>query len=145
MQLTAYTDFGLRVLIYLACSDGPATVAEIAEQYGISRNHLVKVVHRLSQLGYINTERGRSGGIHLAHAPKRIRLGEVVRDLETNRVIVECFAPETNTCPIAPVCVLKGVLQQAEAAFQEKLDEYTLEDVVGEREQLAQILLPNKN
>ncbi len=141
MQLTAYTDFGLRVLIYLACASSDATVAEIAEQYGISRNHLVKVVHRLSQLGYIKTERGRSGGIRLAHEPNDIQLGAVVRALETNRALVECFTPQTNTCPIAPVCGLKGVLEQAERAFQETLDQYTLADVVGEREQLAEILL----
>ena len=142
MQLTSYTDYGLRVLIYLACADDGATVAEIADQYGISRNHLVKVVHRLSQLGYILTERGRFGGIRLANPPKDIRLGQVVRDLETTRAIVECFSPETNTCPIAPVCGLKGVLARAEAAFQQVLDEHTLADVIVDRSVLSAILLP---
>lgn len=145
MQLTTYTDFGLRVLIYLACADDGATVAEIAEQYAISRNHLVKVVHRLSQLGYIQTERGRSGGIRLAQAPNKIRLGKVVRDLESNRALVECFTPGTNTCPIAPVCGLKGVLLQAEAAFQHVLDDHTLADVVVDRKSLQAILLPTEN
>ncbi len=142
MQLTTYTDYGLRVLIYLACTEDGATVAEIAKQYGISRNHLVKVVHRLSQLGYILTERGRFGGIRLANSPEDISLGRVVRDLESTRAIVECFSPKSNTCPIAPVCGLKGVLIQAEAAFQHVLDEHTLADVIVDRKSLSAILLP---
>jgi len=144
MQLTRYTDYGLRVLLYLACTEEDVTVAEIAQQYGVSRNHLVKIVHRLSQLGHIQTSRGRSGGMHLAHPPQSIRLGDVIRDLETNRTIVECFNPATNTCPIAPACALKGVLVEAEAAFQNVLDNYTIADLITNRDQVAALLLPNK-
>jgi Rrf2 family nitric oxide-sensitive transcriptional repressor len=121
------------------------TVAEIAQQYGISRNHLVKIVHRLSQLGYIQTTRGRSGGMHLAHPPQSIRLGDVIRDLETNRTIVECFNPTTNTCPIAPVCTLKGVLAEAAAAFQNVLDDYTIADLITNRDEVTALLLPGKS
>lgn len=142
VQLTRYTDYGLRVLLYLACTREDVTVAEIAQQYGISRNHLVKVVHALSQKGYVQTTRGRAGGLRLAMPPELIGIGQVIRDLESNRALVECFAPETNTCPIAPVCALKGVLVEAEAAFQRELDKYTLADAMGERESLAEILLP---
>lgn len=142
MQLTRYTDYGLRVLIYLACTDEDATVAEIAERYAISRNHLVKVAHALSQRGFVVTSRGRSGGMRLARPAEDIGIGEVVRALETNRAIVECFSEADNTCPIAPVCALKGALIRAENAFQQVLDQYTLADVTKQRDALARHFLP---
>lgn len=142
MQLTRYTDYGLRVLIYLACTDDDASVAEIAERYAISRNHLVKVAHALSQQGFVITSRGRSGGMRLARPAEDIGIGEVVRALETNRDLVECFTLESNTCPIAPVCGLKGALSRAETAFQEVLDEYTLADVTKRRNAIASHFLP---
>jgi Rrf2 family transcriptional regulator, nitric oxide-sensitive transcriptional repressor len=143
VQLTLYTDYGLRVLIYLACHDDDGTVGAIAERYGISRNHLVKVVHALSQKGFVTTIRGRSGGLRLARPAAEINVGEVVRALETNRALVECFSPEQNTCPIAPVCALKGALAEAEMAFQRVLDGYTLADVTKNPGAIVKHLLPS--
>ena len=101
MQLTRFTDYGLRRLMYLAVQpDRFSNVREISDHFGISRNHLVKVVHRLAQLGYVNSTKGKGGGIRLAHDPKSVLLGDLVRALETNMTIVECFNRETNTCTI---------------------------------------------
>ncbi len=108
MRFTRYTDYALRVLMYLGLKpeDELATIREIAESYDISENHLMKVAHRLGQNGYIVTVRGRQGGLRLAKAPAAINLGDVVRHCEDDLRIVECFDPETNTCPIAGVCAL---------------------------------------
>lgn len=99
MQLTRFTDYGLRSLSYLAVQPNRfSTVREISDHFGISRNHLVKVVHRLAQLGYVSSSKGKGGGIRLAHDPKSIRLGDLVRALETNMTIVECFnSSDTKT------------------------------------------------
>lgn len=140
MQLTRYTDYGIRVLIYLACSDEVGTVTEIAERFDISRHHLVKVAHHLSKLGYVETTRGRSGGMRLAREPEKIRLGDVVRDLEPDLNLVECFSPETDNCVISPACGLKHALIKAQRAFLEVLDSYTLKDVVRNRRKLAGLL-----
>lgn len=96
MQLTLYTDYSLRVLLYLAAAEGTATVSEIAERHGISKNHLVKVVHHLGKLGYVHTERGRHGGIRLAREPGSMRLGALVQDTEPHFHLVECFDTERN-------------------------------------------------
>ncbi len=138
MQLTLYTDYSLRVLIYLGIRPGrQATITEIAESYGISRNHLVKVVHNLSSLGYIKTLRGRGGGMVLAMDPERINVGDVVRKTEPNFDLVECFDKENNTCPIAPCCALIRGLKVARKAFLEVLDGFTLADAVANRHELA--------
>lgn len=140
MQLTLHTDYSLRVLIYLAISDKGATVSEIAENYAISRNHLVKVVHRLGKLGYVHTERGRHGGLRLARAASEISLGSVVRDMEPNFHLVECFNMPENTCALAPACQLKRVLAEAERAFMTVLDQYSLADVVANPARLRRLL-----
>lgn len=143
MQLTLYTDYSLRVLIYLGINtERQATITEIAKDYGISRNHLVKVVHNLGSLGYIRTTRGRNGGLWLARPAEEINVGEVVRRTEAHFNLVECFDIEHNTCPIASVCALIRPLKEARSAFLQVLDAYTIADVVANRRQLAKLLNP---
>ncbi|MGE0226048.1 MAG: Rrf2 family transcriptional regulator [Acetobacteraceae bacterium] len=138
MQLTLYTDYSLRVLIYLGLRrDRLSTVSEIAQGYGISRNHLVKVVHNLSTLGFIHSLRGKGGGLSLARAPELINIGDVVRHAEANFNIVECFDGRQLNCPITPVCRLKGALSDATDAFLGVLDGYTLADVLKNEHKLV--------
>lgn len=130
MHITRYTDYSLRVLIYLAVrQDGLVTIQEIAESYGISRNHLMKVVHQLNRKDYIETVRGKSGGMRLHRHPNTINLGALVRETEQDLNIVECFSSD-NQCVIAPVCGLKNVFAEALEAFLGVLDRYTLEDIL---------------
>ncbi len=141
MQLTLYTDYSLRVLLYLALNpERRCTISEIAEAYGVSRNHLVKVVHNLSKDGWITTTRGKSGGMQLSLPPEQIVLGAVVRQTEPHMNLLECFDSETNTCPITEACALKRVLYQARRSFMDVLDSHTLADVMGRREQVIEIL-----
>lgn len=140
MQLTQYTDYALRTLLYLAITEENATITEIADRYKISRNHLVKVVHNLGKLGYITTIRGRQGGLRLARKPEEINLGDVVRRTEPNFFLVECFDRANDQCIITPGCQLKGVLGKAFKAFMGVLDEYTLADMVGNRRELERLL-----
>lgn len=131
MQLTIFTDYGLRSLMYLAARpERLATVKEISEHYGISRNHLVKVVHRLSQLGYIDSSKGKGGGIRLACDAGKLRLGDLVMQLEPHMDVVECFNQETNSCKITASCRLKHYLYEARQAFVGSLNRYTLADTV---------------
>ena len=132
MRLTLYTDYSLRVLLYLAHKeDGTATITEIAEFYNISRNHLVKVVHSLGLKGYILTNRGRPGGIRLALPAKDIPIGSVVRSTEPDLDLLECFNPATDQCVVSASCKLKGVIYNAQSSFLGVLDQYTLADMVG--------------
>ncbi|NJP37837.1 Rrf2 family transcriptional regulator [Alkalicoccus luteus] len=142
MHLTQYTDFSLRVLMYTAVrpSGRLSQIKDISEAYGISKNHLMKVVYRLGKLGYIETIRGRNGGIRLALEPQDINIGEVVRHTEDNFHMVECFNSETNTCPITPACKLQFALSDALAAYLDVLDQYTLEDITDNRDALAALL-----
>ncbi len=142
MRLTVYTDYSLRTLIYLGAKkqDELTTIQEISDAYNISKNHLMKVTHQLGQLGYIETIRGRGGGIRLAKLPAHISIGEVVRQTEEDFHLVECFDPESNMCKIAPACQLKGVLAEALQAYLEVLDRYTVEDFLGNRNLLMQLL-----
>lgn len=131
MQLTIFTDYGLRTMMFLASHpDRLCSVKEVAEAYGISRNHLVKVVHRLAQLGYIESSKGKGGGIKLSKAPEKLKLGELVRALEPHMDIVECFNRDTNTCRIVASCQLKHYLSDAQKAFLSSLDSRTLADTV---------------
>lgn len=130
MRLTLYTDYSLRVLIYLAGREAQlVTISELADFYRISRNHLVKVVHELGLNGYIQTSRGRHGGIRLAHPAKDIRIGDVVRSTEPDFDLLECFNPTTDNCVISRSCSLKGILSKAQAGFLGVLDSYTLADI----------------
>lgn len=133
MRLTNYTDYALRVLIYLAAKGKGerSTITEITDSYGISRNHLTKVIHQLGQIGVIETIRGRGGGIVLHKDPEDINIGAVVRQTEEDFHIVECFHRETNECILTPICGLQGVLGEALKAFFAVLDQYTLADIVA--------------
>ena len=138
MQLTLYTDYSLRVLVYLGLKDeGLSTITEISDNYEISRNHLVKVVHNLSNNGFIHTVRGKGGGMRLAFKPDEINIGTVVRATENNFNIVECFDRENSGCPITSVCALKGALKEASRNFISVLDRYTLADVLVNRDELS--------
>ena len=129
MQLTRYTDYSLRVLIYLSLhQDKLVTIEEITEYYHISRNHLMKVVHDLSLKGFIETTRGKHGGMKLASAPDQILIGDVVRRMEPSLNIVECVTVDNEVCRVAPICSLKSVLDQALENFLSHLDQYTLAD-----------------
>ncbi len=142
MRLTAYTDYSLRVLIYLALNnDRPVTVREIAESYDISRFHLMKVVQQLTNESFIEAQRGRTGGLRLAMAPKNIVIGDVVRRMEEEFKIVECFSDKPQ-CIISPACRLKGVLNEALQAFLGVLDSYTLKDLCARPRALA-VLFPD--
>ncbi|HYC01895.1 MAG TPA: Rrf2 family transcriptional regulator [Azospirillaceae bacterium] len=143
MHLSSYSDYALRTLIFLALKgEGLATVAEISAAYGISKNHLMKIVHQLGQGGYVETVRGRGGGLRLARAPEAIRVGEVVRFTEQDMCIVECFGADAGPggCRLAPSCVLKSALNEALRAFLGVLDEYTLADLVRPRRSLGALL-----
>lgn len=130
MHLTVHTDYVLRVLVYLALhGKGLATISDIAEFFGISRNHLVKVVHGLSQDGIIETVRGRSGGIRLARQPEMINIGAVVRAAEPGFRMVNCLS-EKDRCRILSICGLPEVLNRATKAYLEELDKVTLADVI---------------
>ncbi len=131
MQLTQFTDYGLRSLMYLVAQpEKLCSVREIAEHYAISRNHLVKVVHRLAQLGYVTSSKGKGGGIRLACKPQELRLGDLVMALEPNMHLVECFNREANTCTVVSACKLKHFLVDAGKAFIESLNQRTLADAV---------------
>ena len=118
------------------------TNTEIAEAYGISRNHLVKVVHNLSIQGFIETSRGKSGGLWLGRRPEHINIGAVVRSTEPNFNVVECFDEEKNTCPIIGICKLQTILSKASRAFLRELDNYTLADLMTGKRKLLDILAP---
>ncbi len=146
MHLTLHTDYGLRVLLYLAhFPDQRPNTREISEAYGISKNHLVRVVQALADEGFVHTTIGRGGGITLAKSPEKIRIGDVVRACEPSFHLVECFNLDENTCPIVPVCGLKPVLAEAMKAFLTSLDQYTLADILSPRQKnrFVQLLLTN--
>lgn len=141
MELTKFSDYSLRALIYLGLnSDRIVSLAEIADAYDISRNHLVKIGSHLAQQGYIETLRGKGGGIRLAKPPTEIVVGTLVRSTKNNSRLVECFDPATNQCRIASCCSLKSVLRKAEAAFFAELDKVTLADLLRGRNRLKEAL-----
>jgi Rrf2 family nitric oxide-sensitive transcriptional repressor len=132
MRLTLYTDYSLRVLLYLANKeDELVTISELADFYKISRNHLVKVVHNLGLNGYIQTTRGRRGGLRLAMPAKDILIGKIVRTTEPDFDLLECFNPATDNCIVTRACSLKGVFFEAQASFLSVLDKYTLADMAA--------------
>lgn len=142
MRLTQYTDYALRVLIYLSVkeSDEKTTINEITEAYGISRNHLTKVVHHLGRINLIETKRGRGGGFTLAQKPEDISIGYVVRHMEEDFFLVECFNHENNNCILTPVCKLPRVLNEALEAYFQVLDEYTIAHITKDQQAYQQLL-----
>jgi Rrf2 family nitric oxide-sensitive transcriptional repressor len=141
MRLNTFTDYCLRALMYAgAKGEDLSTIDEIAAAYGISRNHLMKVVLRLGQLGYLETVRGKGGGVRLARPPDAINLGKLVRETEQDLALVECFQGRAQGCVVEPACVLKRVLGEALGAFLKALDGYTLADLLAPRRRLATLL-----
>ncbi|MFS1525125.1 RrF2 family transcriptional regulator [Microbulbifer sp. 2304DJ12-6] len=139
MRITQFTDYSLRVLMYLALQDQEqVTIREIAERYEISKNHLMKVVQELGLKGYLIATRGKYGGIRLSRAPENINVGQLVRLFEQDSVLVECFGPN-NQCVITPACWLKKMFAEAMESFFTCLEQYTLEDLVSGPNQPALI------
>ncbi|HEY3285672.1 MAG TPA: Rrf2 family transcriptional regulator [Gemmatimonadaceae bacterium] len=142
MHLTRFTDNALRCLTYLALHPGETeTVGTIARRMALSEDHLVKVVQRLAHLGYVETMRGRGGGVRLIVEPAKINIGAVVRQTEENFRLVECFDPAQNTCPIAPSCGMAPALDEALKAFLDVLDRYTLADFTKAQRKLLKLLI----
>lgn len=145
MRLTHHTDYAIRVMMYAASlwpSGRLASIREIAEAFAISENHLMKVVHRLAQLGLLETLRGRNGGLRLAADPAQTRLGDIVRAVEDDMALVECFTPG-SACPLTGACALAAALAGARDAFLESLDRHRLADLVPRpRARQAPVALP---
>jgi Rrf2 family nitric oxide-sensitive transcriptional repressor len=142
MRLTFYSDYSLRLLMYAAVRHGElVTIQEVADAYGISKNHLMKVAFELGRKGYLETVRGRGGGFRLSRSPEKISLGQVVRETEEDFTMVECFDPKSNTCAIAGPCRLRGALSRALKAYFAVLDEYTLADLAVNHPVLERILV----
>lgn len=138
MKLTLFTDYSIRVLLYLATRpDRRCSIAEIAQAYRISQNHLMKVVNDLARSGYIESVRGRGGGIRLGQPPEEINIGTLVRHTEEGFDLVDC-----PSCVIAPACGVTGVLKEAVSAFLDVLDRYSLADLTQKRDMLGWLLSP---
>jgi Rrf2 family nitric oxide-sensitive transcriptional repressor len=141
VQLTLFSDYALRTLIYLGSHPGQVVPsAHISEAFGVSSDHMAKVTKWLSQHGYVHAQRGKTGGLTLARSPGSIRVGQLICETEPHMNLLECFQPETNRCPLTPACKLKRALHEARAAFVAALDAYTLADLLGNRHQLVQLL-----
>jgi Rrf2 family nitric oxide-sensitive transcriptional repressor len=143
MRLSLFTDCSLRILMFAAVREQTKfSVDEVAEAYGLSRHHTAKAVNFLTQTGYLDAKRGRNGGIRLRREPREIVVGRLVRQTETGAPLIECFDPASNSCPLIEVCLLKGALAEAWAAFFRTLDEYTLADLVRQPNALRRALEP---
>lgn len=141
MQLTSYTDYAFRTLIALACvAPEKLTVGEISESYGISLNHLLKVVHKLAELGYVETTRGKSGGVRLLAEPSALKLGAIVRGMEPELGLVACLREDEEPCVIAPACRLKSLLSEATSHFLAELDQHTLDELTLAKPRIGRLL-----
>jgi Rrf2 family nitric oxide-sensitive transcriptional repressor len=141
MQLTTFSDYTMRVMMFLGLKHGQlTTISEIAQSYAISENHLTKVVHHLAQSGYIETLRGKGGGLRLVLDPKTINLGVMLRASEGNAGLLPCLTKEGDCC-IQGSCKLAGILREAQSALFAVLDKYTLDDLLIQEASLARILL----
>src|SRR5262245_42724905 len=141
MQLSTYSDYSIRVLMQAALrAPARVTVDEVADTFGISRHHLVKVVHELGRSGYLTTHRGVGGGFTLSRPAEEIRLGDIGRLGEETETVIDCRDGESRRCRLLPACRLKGVLDEAAAAFFEVLDRYALADVVKQPTKMRAVL-----
>jgi Rrf2 family nitric oxide-sensitive transcriptional repressor len=141
MKLTLYTDYSLRMLMYLALDpDQTSTIQEVADRFTISKNHLMKVAYELGQAGYVETVRGRNGGLRLSRPAAEIRLGDLVRECEGDFTMVECFDAEHNQCVLTPACKLKNVLKEALDAYFQSLNQHTLADLLQPKTTLVKLL-----
>lgn len=142
MRITIRTNIAMRALMFCAVNEGRIVrKSEVAEACNISENHLAQVINQLARLGFLNTLRGRGGGIKLNHAPQEISVGQVFRSLEGSLPLAECFTKDENTCPIKDACRLKGTLSRAQEAFYAELDKVTLLDLTQDNDQLCGILM----
>lgn len=143
MKLTSYTNYAMRSL-QLAAIKAPdlVRVDDVAKIHKLSRPHIMKIVHELGKAGYLETVRGRGGGFRLARDAKDIIVGDVVRMTEGPLDIVECFNPDTNTCPLMGICILSRKMQEATAAFMAVLDDLTIADIASNRGQLLERIAP---
>jgi len=140
MRLSFSTDYALRLLMLVGLdSQRLVTIEQVADRFGISKNHLMKVAYQLGQAGYLETVRGRNGGLRLGKPPNQIVVGEVVRKMEPDFAVVECQNP-TGYCKIAPCCTLRSAMGEAVQAFLGKLDEYTLQDLLRPKTKLRHLL-----
>ena len=140
MRLTRYSDFCFRVLIHVGLKDGTlSTTREISDRFGISSNHLMKVVYDLNIKGYLETVRGKNGGIRLGRRPESINLGTLLRDIEDDMALVECHADE-RVCRIGPACRLRGVVAESLRAFLAVFDRYTLADLLEPQQEILHLL-----
>lgn len=138
MRLTTLTDYAMRLLMYLAQEPQRlCTIAEVARSYSVSEAHMMKVTHQLGLAGWIETVRGKGGGMRLAHAPKDIPLGAVVRSMEPDFFMVECFSPG-NACVLTGECKLTGVIEGALHSFMADLDRHSLADILPTASQAAE-------
>lgn len=141
MRMTLHTDYALRMLMMLGIRDGaPVTVQQVANSYGLSRNHLLKVALKLRNLGVITATRGRAGGIALAHRPEDINIGAIVRATEDDFAMVECMKTDGGTCLLSPACRLKGVVREALQAYLAVFDKYSLADLIQNKDALGLLL-----
>jgi len=140
MRLSVQTDYALRTLMFLAVKQGHHSIADISRQYGISKNHLMKVAQRLAAEGYIQSVRGRGGGLKLARPAASLNVGAIVRTMEDVGSFVECFDPATNRCVVTPACGLRHVLAGAVEAFALHLDQFTVADLVEKKQEFGLLL-----
>lgn len=141
MRLTSYSDYALRLLMFAAAKEQSfLTIAEVSTAYRISKNHLMKIVHDLSLAGFLETVRGRNGGLRLAKLPGDIRIGQILRVTESASPLVECFDSASNTCVVTRACKLKFALKQAQNDFFSRLDQFTLADLVSEPRSFLKLL-----
>lgn len=140
MQLTQFTDYSLRSLIYIAVRKDTCKIADISEAYGISQHHLTKIIHHLSKLGMIKTTRGKNGGITLVESASRLTLKKIILQLEPHFDLVPCFNVKKQNCCIAPACKLKHILHDAQKAFFAVLEKFTLADILENEKALQNLL-----
>lgn len=130
MRLNQASDFALRILMLVAAQDAPMTIDEVATRLTLVKSHIMKITAKLAQAGFLETQRGRNGGILLERAPDQISIGDVVRLIEADFAIVECMKADTSTCTFMPQCLLRGVVHNATNAFLAVLDECTLDQLI---------------
>lgn len=141
MQLTLFTDYALRMLTYLALAEGEVVpINDVADATGVSKHYMLKVGNELARFGYVDTVRGRTGGVRLVMEPSRIKLGEVIRNTEPNRAVLDCIADPEVDCPLIAPCRLRHVLEEAQQAFHAVLDRYTLADLIASPQALRKAL-----
>lgn len=142
MRITSFSDYALRLLMYTAVKHPEhVRIADVAKAYGISKNHLMKITHELALAGYLETARGRNGGLRLARPASEINIGQLLRFTETGSALVECFDPANDTCVLTPACQLRPLLRDAQEAFFLKLEEATLADLTGRPRELSALFV----